>query len=64
MGCAAVTITNGGSGLGSSFPKIFVANIGEQCTTVPNAVLEFPNPGAVVERSGEVASKPEGAGCV
>ncbi|KAG0643529.1 hypothetical protein HOY80DRAFT_879996 [Tuber brumale] len=64
MGCAAVTITDGGGGLDSSFPKIFVANIGEQCTTVANAVLEFPNPGAVVERSGEVALEPEGAGCV
>jgi len=41
-----------------------MANIGEQCTTVPNTVLEFPNPGAVVERSEEGAMKPEGAGCV
>ena len=45
-------------------PQDFMANIGEQCTTVPNTVLEFPNPGAVVERSEEGAMKPEGAGCV
>jgi len=64
MGCAAVTITNGGSGLGSSFPNVFVANVGDQCSTVEDKALEFPNPGAVVERSGEEAAKPVGTGCV
>ena len=66
MNCAAVTITNGGSGLGSSFPNVFVANVGPECTTAADEgkVLEFPNPGAVVERSGEAAVGPVGTGCV
>ncbi|RPA89620.1 hypothetical protein L873DRAFT_1839195 [Choiromyces venosus 120613-1] len=64
MGCAAVTITNGGSGLGTSYPKVFVANIENGCQTAAEGVLEFPNPGGVVERSSEPAFKPVGAGCV
>lgn len=47
MNCAAVTITGtGGSGL-SEFPDIFVANIGNGCTTQGNVAI--PNPGGDVE---------------
>lgn len=48
MNCAAVTITGtGGSGL-SGFPDIFVANIGNGCTT-PQGNVVIPNPGGDVE---------------
>lgn len=48
MNCAAVTITGtGGSGL-SGFPNIFVANIGNGCTT-PQGNVAIPNPGGDVE---------------
>jgi hypothetical protein len=53
MNCAAVTITNGGSGLGQSFPNMFVANLeGSQCTIPEGTNVDFPNPGASVERNG------------
>ena len=45
MNCAAVTITNGGSGL-ASFPDIFVANIENGCGTEEGFDVYFPNPGA------------------
>lgn len=44
MNCAAVTITNGGSGL-ASFPDIFVANIDNDCGTEEGFDVYFPNPG-------------------
>jgi hypothetical protein len=64
MSCAAVTITNGGSGLGQSYPRIFVANIGtNQCRVPDGQVVDFPEPGADVKRSGS-ANKPVGTNCV
>lgn len=49
--CAAVTITDGGSGL--SGPPPFVANINvNQCETKPNMNVVFPDPGPVVEYGG------------
>ncbi|KAI4128554.1 MAG: hypothetical protein LQ347_004128 [Umbilicaria vellea] len=61
MNCAPVTVT-GGSGKresdvetsrftrrATSFPDMFVANIGNGCTTVDSANLKFPNPGDSVQ---------------
>ncbi|KAL1990465.1 hypothetical protein VTN49DRAFT_6304 [Thermomyces lanuginosus] len=58
MNCAAVTIT-GGSGTPESFaaahPPIFVANVGNGCSTVEQAETVFPNPGDQVEYGGSVS---------
>ncbi|KAG0635965.1 hypothetical protein HOY80DRAFT_1017681 [Tuber brumale] len=59
MNCAAVTITGGGQGL-SAYPDMFIANIGNDCTTAQGD-LAFPNPGKNVEGSGGVP--PVGGGC-
>lgn len=65
MNCAVVTITGGGSGLGKEYPRIFVAQIGtNNCTFLEGAPVEFPNPGAVVERDGEKTLAPKGSDCV
>ncbi|KAM7204662.1 hypothetical protein V8F20_003446, partial [Naviculisporaceae sp. PSN 640] len=57
MNCVVVDITGGGGGNGGvgffDRPEIFTANIGEDCKTVDGGVLEFPNPGPDVERSGD-----------
>lgn len=60
MNCAVVTITQGGSGLPASLPDVFVANIGNGCTTVGSTNLEFPNPGADVLRSAGKGTPPVG----
>jgi hypothetical protein len=52
MNCAPLTVT--GSGGDSSFfkslPDLFTANIGNDCGTVSDTDLLFPNPGAAVEK--------------
>ena len=40
----------------ASFPQMFVANIGNQCTSVDSADLLFPNPGSVVQKVGRFQS--------
>ena len=62
MNCAAVTITGGsGSGLGS-LPDMFVANVGNGCTSnlEPSGDLEFPNPGEDVDRNSSKSAPPVG----
>ncbi|KAL7269745.1 hypothetical protein RUND412_007581 [Rhizina undulata] len=49
MDCAAITVTGGGSGLDSSYPAPFIANIEGTCQTVAEYDVVFPNPGSVVE---------------
>lgn len=52
MNCAPLTVT--GSGGSSSFlstlPNMFVANLGNGCSTKETTDLEFPNPGKDVDR--------------
>lgn len=56
MDCAAVTITGtGGEGL-SGFPDMFVANVGNGCTTPPGDVV-IPNPGGDVETASNITLK-------
>lgn len=56
MDCAAVTITGtGGEGL-SGFPDMFVANIGNGCTT-PQGDVVIPNPGGDVETASNITLK-------
>jgi hypothetical protein len=52
MECAPITVT--GSASDSSFfntlPDMFVANVGNGCSTPDSTDLQFPNPGAFVEQ--------------
>lgn len=66
MNCAQVTITGGGSGLGIEYPQTFVAQIGTNECTVPEGIaVEFPHPGAVVQRGdGNKSAPPKGMDCV
>lgn len=60
MNCAVVTIGSSGSKLKAralSGPSIFLANIGNGCTTAPNTDVVFPNPGSVVEYGGNSADR-------
>ena len=55
MRCAPVTLTGSG-GDDSAFnalPDMFKANIGNGCGTTEGVDLSFPNPGSVVEGSGD-----------
>lgn len=69
MNCAKVSIT-GGSGSLDSFPSMFVANIGNGCTTTEQTNLDFPNPGNSVTKASTqnyplkapTGSCPSGAG--
>lgn len=56
--CAPVTITNGGSGLNENdYPTPFVANAGvNDCVTIENTAVVFPNPGKNVKYGGSYAS--------
>lgn len=67
MNCAAVTISGGGAGLApQDHPRTFVAQIGtNECSVPEGAAVEFPNPGAVVQRSADAKSvPPKGSDCV
>lgn len=61
MNCAVVTISSSGSKLkpraAFSGPSIFLANIGNGCTTAPNSDVVFPNPGSVVQYGGNAAAR-------
>jgi hypothetical protein len=53
--CAVITVTNGGSGL--TGPAPFVANVGvNDCHTIENVDVVFPNPGPNVVYGGKYAS--------
>lgn len=55
MNCAAVTVTNGGSGLSGPTPFVANANVNE-CKTIENIDVVFPDPGPVVQYGGSYAS--------
>lgn len=60
MNCAVVTIGGSGSKLKAralAGPAIFLANIGNGCTTAPGTDVIFPNPGNVIEYGGNPASR-------
>merc|ERR1711975_168313 len=68
MNCASVQI-EGGSGdesFLSGLPDMFVANVGNECTTEDSKDVVFPDAGDVVERLNGATSAfaaPSGAGC-
>ena len=75
MNCAPVTFTGGSSKRDSydnatmleprdaSFPAMFTANIGNGCTTVDSADLEFPNPGTALDKFGSSPLTPPTGTC-
>ncbi|KAM0204221.1 hypothetical protein ACHAPA_009344 [Fusarium lateritium] len=64
MNCAAVTI-GGGSGKRASAmsnrPEMFVANLGNGCTTEEASDLEFPEPGPDVSNDSKKTAGPKGS---
>lgn len=77
MNCAAVTISGASSKRGddmstkrtahaplSSRPKLFVANVGNGCSTVDSRDVQFPQPGPDLDvKSAQGAVAPRGTGC-
>ncbi|KAF5244170.1 hypothetical protein FAUST_2522 [Fusarium austroamericanum] len=62
MNCAAVTI-KGGSKRASAMsnrPAMFVANVGNGCTTEESSDLEFPDPGPDVSNDSQKTAGPKG----
>ncbi|KAM0237984.1 hypothetical protein ACHAPO_003860 [Fusarium lateritium] len=63
MNCAAVTI-KGGSKRASAMsnrPAMFVANVGNGCTTEESSDLEFPEPGPDVSNDSQKTAGPQGS---
>lgn len=66
--CAPVVLTGSGGSKSNydSLPDVFKANIGNNCGTVPDKDVLFPNPGPNVERLNGATTAfadPTGAGC-
>jgi len=58
--CAVVSITGSGTSDLSDLPEIFKANIGNGCATTEGTDVDFPNPGADVERNPAVSGAKPG----
>lgn len=68
MNCAPLQVTGDKSddGLLDTLPDMFVANIGNDCETIHNKDVEYPNPGKDVDRfNGQTSAfaAATGAGC-
>ena len=69
MNCAPVTIGGGGAKRAikeraaafSARPQIFVANVGNGCTTLESSAVTFPQPGADVKDNGGPQAAPVGS---
>jgi len=64
MNCAVVTITGGSSRIkrALSGPAVFVANLGNGCTTTAGTDVVFPDAGGDVEFSGDPGKRADPAG--
>ena len=60
MNCAAITITGSGTSTLNNLPDMFVANVNKGCSTTEGTDVEFPNPGADVERNPAKNGAPTG----
>ncbi|KAK7414717.1 hypothetical protein QQX98_006485 [Neonectria punicea] len=68
MNCAPLTVTGDGGSEDhlDTLPDMFVANIGNDCATLPDSDLQFPDPGSDVDQlngSTDVFSAATGNGC-
>ncbi|GKT99013.1 spore coat protein sp96 precursor [Fusarium langsethiae] len=65
MNCAAVTVEGEGGSKDhlDSLPDMFVANVGNDCATLADTDLEFPNPGSSVSKLKSKLTPPDGDGC-
>jgi hypothetical protein len=65
MNCAPIEVTGGASDTSKfdALPDMFVANIGEGCTSPQNFATQFPNPGSVVEKGATNDQKPPTGSC-
>ncbi|KAH7368698.1 hypothetical protein B0T11DRAFT_326848 [Plectosphaerella cucumerina] len=59
MNCAVVSISGGGGGLDDR-PDMFVANVGNGCSTAETYDVAFPDPGAEVTVQGSNTAPPTG----
>ncbi|KAI9658203.1 MAG: hypothetical protein M1829_006807 [Trizodia sp. TS-e1964] len=60
MDCAVVTITGGSGGSLDDLPDLFVANVGNGCSTTEGTDVVFPNPGKVVDNVSKAPGPPVG----
>ena len=65
MNCAPIEVTGGASDTSKfdALPDMFVANIGEGCTTAQNFATEFPDAGSAVEKGSTNDQKPPTGSC-
>ncbi|KAH7156138.1 hypothetical protein EDB81DRAFT_880468 [Dactylonectria macrodidyma] len=66
MNCAAVDITGSSAKRASALsskPDMFVANVGNSCTTLEGFDLSFPDPGDEVDNDSSNTHAAEGSGC-
>lgn len=65
MNCAPIEVTGGASDTTKfdALPDMFVANIGEGCTTAQNFATAFPDPGSEVEKGSTNDQKPPTGSC-
>ncbi|KAH7155324.1 hypothetical protein B0J13DRAFT_223385 [Dactylonectria estremocensis] len=66
MNCAAVDITGSSAKRASALsskPDMFVANVGNSCTTLEGFDLSFPSPGDEVSNDSSNTHAAEGSGC-
>lgn len=65
MNCAAINVEGSGGSKDylDSLPDMFVANIGNDCETLADTDLKFPNPGKDVSQLKSLLTDAKGAGC-
>lgn len=65
MNCAPIEVTGGASDSSAfdALPDMLVINLDDECESVPNFSVAFPNPGDVVEKGSTNDSKPPTGSC-
>ncbi|KAL9573790.1 hypothetical protein ACKAV7_002334 [Fusarium commune] len=65
MNCAAINVEGSGGSKDylDSLPDMFVANIGNDCETLADTDLKFPNPGKDVSKLKSLLTDAKGEGC-
>lgn len=60
MNCAHITIGGNSPGAITGRPSLFVANVGNGCSTIEGSDVLYPNPGPVVENTSARTAPPTG----